>query len=78
MECFESAVPAIFLSYAPTFFDKFCVAQSVEGWSSNLWVAGSNPGQVLLSISFMGFYKCIFGANVIDFEIFKTMIVIIF
>ena len=22
MECFESAVPAIFLSYAPTFFKK--------------------------------------------------------
>ena len=25
MECFESAVPAIFLSYAPTFFINYCL-----------------------------------------------------
>ena len=38
MECFESAVPANFASYAPTFFDniivrvtrKFCDLTSVE------------------------------------------------
>ena len=33
---------------------------------------------VLLFISLVGFYKCIFGANVIDFEIFKTLVEIIF
>ena len=46
--------------------------------ASNLWVAGSNLALVLLLISLVEFYKCIFGANVIDFEIFKTVVVIIF
>ena len=56
----------------------FRVAQSVEGQASSLWVTGSNTVPVLLFISFMKVYRCIFGANVIDFEIFKTVIVIIF
>ena len=43
-----------------------------------MWVACSNHAPVLLFISFVEFYKCIFGANVIDFEIFKTVVVIIF
>ena len=29
-------------------------------------------------LSFVEFYSCIFGANVIDFEIFKTVLVIVF
>ena len=33
MECFESAVPAIFLSYAPTFFDTGFHAQYVMNYS---------------------------------------------
>ena len=42
--------------------------------ASNLWVVGSNLELVLLLIS-LEFNKCIFGANVIDFEIFKTVVV---
>ena len=34
-----------------------------------LWVAGSNLTPVKLFISFVCFHKCIFGANIIDFEI---------
>ena len=56
----------------------FRVAQLVEGYASNLWVARSNHAPVLLFISLVEFYKCIFGANIIDFEIFKTVVVIIF
>ena len=44
----------------------------------NLWVARSNHAPILLFISFVEFYKWIFGANVINFEIFKTVVVIIF
>ena len=36
---------------------------------SNLWVLGSNLAPVLLFSSFVKFYKCIFGANAIDFKI---------
>ena len=48
----------------------------VEGWASNLWIACSNYAPVLLFISLLEFYKCIFRANVIDFEIFKTVVII--
>ena len=37
-----------------------------------MWVTRSNHAPVLLFISLVAFYKCILGANVIDFEIFKT------
>ena len=37
---------------------------------------GSNHAPVLLSLE--EFYKWILGANIIDFEIFKTVVVIIF
>ena len=58
-----------------TIFDIF-LHNSVEGQASNLWVAGSNHAPILLFISLMEFYKCIFG--VIEFGIFKTVVVIIF
>ena len=38
---------------------------------------GFDLASVLLFISFVGFYKCSFGASVIDFEIFKTVVIII-
>ena len=44
----------------------------------NLWVARSNHALVLLFISLVEFYKCIFWANVTDFEIFKTVLIIMF
>ena len=53
------------------FLISFRVAQLVEGQASNLWVARSNHA-ILLFISFVEFYKWIFGAIVIDFDIFKT------
>ena len=56
----------------------FPVAQSVEVYASNLWVAGSNLAPVLLFISFVGFYKCTYRANIIDFDMFRTVVVIIF
>ena len=48
-----------------TKFDNFHVAQAVNGQTSNPWVAGSSLAPVLLFISLVKFYKCIFGANVI-------------
>ena len=41
---------------------------------------GFEPCTVLLFIlfSFVEFYKCIFEANVIHFEIFKTVVAIMF
>ena len=42
------------------------------------WVAGSKLAPVLLFISFVGFYECIIGADVIDFAIFKIVVVIRF
>ena len=56
----------------------FSIAQCVAGLDSILWVAHSNHALVLLFISLVEFYKCILGANVLDFEIFKTVVVIIF
>ena len=56
----------------------FRVAQSDEGQASNVWVAGSKHEPVPIFISFVRFYKCIFGVNVIDFEIFETVVVIKF
>ena len=56
----------------------FRIAQLVDGKTSNLWVARSNNAPVLLFIPFVEFYKWIFWANAIDFEIFKTVVVIIF
>ena len=53
----------------------FRVAQSDEGQASNVWVAGSKHEPVPIFISFVRFYKCIFGVNVIDFE---TVVVIKF
>ena len=58
------------------FLILLCEAQLVEGWASNLWIACSNYAPVLLFISLLEFYKCIFRANVIDFEIFKTVVII--
>ena len=57
----------------------FHVAQMVEKEACNLWVAGLNLASVLLFISFVEFYKCIFGANVhvIEFENLKAVVVII-
>ena len=54
--------------------------RSSVGWkeASNLWVACSNHARVLFFISLVEFLKCILGANVIDFEIFKIVVVIIF
>ena len=50
----------------------FCV----ERPTNNLCVVGTNLAPVLLIlfffIFFVEFYKCIFGANVTDFQIFKT------
>ena len=40
----------------------FRVGQLAEWQANNLWVAGSNIAPVLLFISFVEFYKCIFGA----------------
>ena len=51
---------------------------SVKSKTSNLWAVRLNHAPVLLFISLVEFYKCIFEANVIDFEIFKTIAVIIF
>ena len=47
----------------------------IEGQTDNLWVAGTNFAPVLLFISFVEFYKCILGANVTEFENFKTVVV---
>ena len=52
-----------------TYLTTFPIAQSVEGQDSNLWVPGSN---LALFYFFVEFNKCIFGANVRDFEIFKN------
>ena len=41
-------------------------------------LAGSNHAPALLVISLVEFYKCIFGANVIDFEMFKNVVEIVF
>ena len=56
----------------------FCVAQSVEGNASNLWVLGASLVQVLLFISFVHFYKCIFGENVLDLKNFQYVLEMIF
>ena len=50
----------------------FRVAQLVEGCARNLWVAGSNLAPVSHFIYFVKLYKCILGANVIDFDFFKS------
>ena len=42
-----------------------------------MWVARSNHTGFLLFIFLVEFYKCILGANIIYFEIFKTVVTII-
>ena len=49
----------------------FCITQA-----SKLYVSSLNLALVLLFISLNNFFECIFGENVTDFEIFKTVVAI--
>ena len=60
---------------APPLYDV--LSQSVEGKASKLWVLGSSLVLVLLFISIVQFYKCIFGENVMDLENFQYVLEII-
>ena len=71
--CLLIHMQVLFVLYLVT----FCIAQLVEGQGRNLWVARQNHAPVLLFIFLLEFYKCIFGANVIDLKIFETVVVII-
>ena len=65
----------VFVSY----FLTFRVGHSVEGLASSLWVNGSYLVLGLLLISFVcGILIMHFGANVVDFEYFETVLVAIF
>ena len=67
----------LYIGIVCTIFDNF--PRSSVGCRVDYQSVGREfESPVLLFISFVEFYKWIFGANVIDFEIFKTMVVIIF